>query len=139
MRTVKLGDGTKSLSQAKLDQLAQARVKSLEVRRRAQKAKLEGKLSHLRSMLGSDMRPDTVERVAKEMIAADDRHAAEVARLREKQVETTREINDTLVTLKDEMRSLRKTFRGSTPLGSLSGSVRKGVSSEVSVSSTKSR
>ena len=45
--TVRLDSVTESkpLSQKKLDQLARARVKSLEVRRRAQKAKLEGKLN----------------------------------------------------------------------------------------------
>ena len=84
--TVRLDSVTESkpLSQKKLDQLARARVKSLEVRRRTQKAKLEGKLNAIRSMLGSDMRADTIERVAKEMVAREEKHSAEVARLREK-------------------------------------------------------
>ena len=100
----------KQLSQAKLDQLARARAKSLEVRRRAQKAKLEGKLSQLRSMLGTDLRPDTVERVAKEMIAQEERHANEVVRLREKHTAAMKELADSLNGCKDEMRSLRKSL-----------------------------
>ena len=76
--------GSNSLSQKKLDQPAQARIKSLEVSQRSQKAKLEGKLNAIRSMLGSDMRVDTVERVAKEMVAREEKDFFEVARLRNK-------------------------------------------------------
>lgn len=60
---------SKPLSEAKQNQLALARARSLEVRRRNALAKVEGKVNHLRSMLGSDLKPDTVSRIAKEMIA----------------------------------------------------------------------
>ena len=72
------GSKTKVLSQAKLDQLAEARARSLEVRRRNALAKVEGKVNHLRSMLGPDLKPDTVSRIAKEMIAVEERHEQEV-------------------------------------------------------------
>ena len=105
---------SKVLSQAKLDQLAQARVRSLEVRRQKQKAKLEGKLNHLRSMLGADLRPDTVQRVAKEMIALEERHEHEVERLREKHTAATQELSETISGCKDELRSIRKTLASHT-------------------------
>ena len=89
---------SKPLSQKKLDQLARARVKSLEVRRRTQKAKLEGKLNAIRSM-----RADTIERVAKEMVAREEKHSAEVARLREKQMEATEELQTSMSAMRDEM------------------------------------
>ena len=64
--------------------MALARARSLEVRRRNALAKVEGKVNHLRSMLGSDLKPDTVSRIAKEMIAVEEQHEQEVERLREK-------------------------------------------------------
>ena len=112
--TVRLDSDTKPLSQKKLDQLARARVKSLEVRRRTQKAKLEGKLNAIRSMLGSDMRADTIERVAKEMVAREEKHSAEVARLREKQMEATEELQTTMSAMRDEMSRMRKVITGHT-------------------------
>ena len=116
--TVRLDSVTESkpLSQKKLDQLARARVKSLEVRRRTQKAKLEGKLNAIRSMLGSDMRADTIERVAKEMVAREEKHSAEVARLREKQMEATEELQTTMSAMRDEMSRMRKVIAGQTTL-----------------------
>ena len=104
----------KTLSRAKLEQLERARAKSLESRRKAQKAKLEGKLNHLRSMLGSDLRPDTVERVAKEMMAQEERHQNEIARLREKHVLASQELSESLTGCKDELRSLRKSLAPSS-------------------------
>ena len=74
------------------------------------KAKLEGKLNQLRSMLGSDLRHDTVERVAKEMIHQEERHAQEVVRLREKHTSAMQELADSLTGCKDELRSLRKSL-----------------------------
>eukprot|EP00966_Prymnesium_polylepis_P326152 7382076-Prymnesium_polylepis.1 len=108
--TASSASNSKQLSQAKLDQLARARAKSLEVRRRQMKAKLEGKLNQLRSMLGSDLRHDTVERVAKEMINQEERHAQEVVRLREKHTSAMQELADSLTGCKDELRSLRKSL-----------------------------
>ena len=107
----------KSLNQKKLDQLAQARIKSLEVRRRTQnKAKLEAKLNAIRSMLGPDMRADTIERVAKpkEMVAREEKHSAEVARLREKQMQATEELQTTMSAMRDEMSRMRKVITGQT-------------------------
>ena len=90
-----------TLSQAKLDQLAKARAKSLEVRRRAQANKLQAKLNHLRYMLGSDMLPDTVERVAKELMNQEER-------LRQKQNALTEKLSETITGFKDELHKLRK-------------------------------
>ena len=105
----------KSLNQKKLDQLAQARIKSLEVHRRTQnKAKLEAKLNAIRSMLGPDMRADTIERVAKEMVAREEKHSAEVARLREKQMQATEELQTTMSAMRDEISRMRKVIAGQT-------------------------
>ena len=100
------------LSQAKLEQLKVARARSLESRRRTQAAKLQGKLTHLRSMLGSDFRNDTVERVAKEMIAHEDRNANEVARLREKHVSAVQDFKEAVTGFRDELKALRKAVGG---------------------------
>lgn len=128
---------TSDLSQAKLNQLANARVRSLEVRRAKAKAKLEGKLAHLQSMLGPDLRPDTVERVAKEMISQEEMHFKEVMRLRDKHANSLQQLNDTIATCKDELRMLRKTVTASpnhTQLGQipLKGASRKAGASETS-------
>ena len=93
--------GKTSLSQAKLQQLAHARAKSLEVRRRAQANKLQGKLNHLRYVLGNDMRPDTVERFAKELINTEER-------LRAKQNALTEMLKDSITGFRDELRAIRK-------------------------------
>jgi hypothetical protein len=130
----------KQLSQAKLDQLARARAKSLEVRRRAQKAKLEGKLSQLRSMLGTDiLRPDTVERVAKEMIAQEERHANEVVRLREKHTTAMQELADSVTGCKDELRSLRKALPSNGTHTTLKEMTRKPASEASSLVSRSTR
>lgn len=89
------------LSQTKLDQLARARARSLEVRRRKAKDKMEAKLQHLRYVLGSDMRPDTVERFAKEMMAQE-------SRLREKHGGLLENLKEAIHGFREELRSLRK-------------------------------
>ena len=93
--------GKKPLSADKLQQLAHARAKSLEVRRRAQANKLQGKLNHLRYVLGNDMRPDTVERFAKELINTEER-------LRAKQNALTEMLKDSITGFRDELRAIRK-------------------------------
>ena len=45
-------------------------------------------------MLGSDLKPDTVSRIAKEMIAVEERHEQEVERLREKHTDATKELTN---------------------------------------------
>ena len=111
--TVRLdSEASKPLSQAKVDQLARARVKSLEVRRRKSAEKLQGKLNAIRSMLGNDLRADTVERVAREMAAREDRHAAELGRLREKQTVATEELTGALTSVRDELQRMRKAIPG---------------------------
>ena len=105
---------SKPLSEAKQNQLALARARSLEVRRRNALAKVEGKVNHLRSMLGSDLKPDTVSRIAKEMIAVEERHEQEVERLREKHTDATKELTETLAGCKEELRSIRKTLASQT-------------------------
>ena len=107
--TVRLDEsGSKPLSQAKLNQLAQARVKSLETRRRNQKAKLEGKLNAIRSLLGNDMRADTIDRVAKELVARDERHVSEITRLTEKQTAATEQLQHSVNSMRDEISRMRK-------------------------------
>jgi len=61
-------------------------------------------------LLGSDLRPDTVERVAKEMLSLEERHEQEVQRLREKHTTATQELTEALTGCKDELRSIRKTL-----------------------------
>ena len=107
----------KVLSQAKLDQLAEARARSLEVRRRNALAKVEGKVNHLRSMLGPDLKPDTVSRIAKEMIAVEERHEQEVERLRVKHTDATKELTETLAGCKGELQSIRKVLAAHNPVG----------------------
>ena len=106
-------EGPKNLSRAKLDQLERARAKSLEVRRRAQEAKLQGKLNHVQSLLG-DVKPHSAERIAKEMVAAEDRNAKEIARLREKQIKASEELKDALESMRDDIIRVRKTVSGHT-------------------------
>jgi hypothetical protein len=67
-------------------------------------------------MLGSDMRADTIERVAKEMVAREEKHSAQVARLREKQMQATEELQTTISAMRDEMSRMRKVIAGQTTL-----------------------
>ena len=108
----KTGHNQKQLTQKKLDQLAHARVRSLEVRRRAQAAKLQGKLTHLQSMLGSDMRPDTVERIAKEMLAQEEKHSNEIIRLRERQATSTEQLMEAFSVIRNELKHIREAQPG---------------------------
>ena len=57
-----------TLSQARLDQLAKAREVSLRKRRTHMKDRLEAKLTELRFLLGNDLRPVTMERIADQML-----------------------------------------------------------------------
>ena len=54
------------------------------------------------------MRLDTVERVAKEMVAREEKHFFEVARLREKQTAATEELQATMSVMREELSRMRK-------------------------------
>ena len=60
------------LSQAKLDQLADARVKAMAARREKMRKRLEEKLAHLRSIAG-DMNSHQMERVAFAMLEKEEK------------------------------------------------------------------
>ena len=63
-----LEDEPKHLSKAKTDQLAAARVKALDSRRRTQKAGLEARLHEVRLLLG-ELDPKHMERVLEAMVS----------------------------------------------------------------------
>jgi hypothetical protein len=117
MVTVRLEDidegvPKKSLSDSKIKTLEKARARSLEVRRERASAKLEAKLNALRSVMGRDMRSDTVERVAREWIAHEDRNSQEIARLRERQIKASEELQDVLQNMRDDINRVRKAVSG---------------------------
>ena len=117
MVTVRLEDidegvPKKSLSDSKIKTLEKARARSLEVRRERASAKLEAKLNALRSVMGRDMRSDTVERVAREWIAHEDRNSQEIARLRERQIKASEELQDVLQSMRDDINRVRKAVSG---------------------------
>ena len=58
----------KKLTHAKQDQLAAARIKALESRRRAQKAGLESRLQEVKLLLG-ELEPKDIERVQQAMMS----------------------------------------------------------------------
>lgn len=120
------------LSQAKLDQLAHARARSLEVRRRKAKEKLEARLSQLRHVLGADMRPDTVERVAKEMMAQE-------SRLREKHASLIENLKTAINGFRDEMRAMRKLLEQPRRAQSTTSGSQRGAGSVLSIGTSSSR
>ena len=120
------------LSQTKLDQLARARARSLEVRRRKAKEKLEARLSQLRYVLGADMRPDTVERVAKEMMAQE-------SRLREKHASLIENLKTAINGFRDEMRAMRKLLEQPRRAQSTTSGSQRGAGSVLSIGTSSSR
>ena len=97
------------LSQAKLDQLADAREKSLHSRRLKMKLKLEQKLGELHEVMG-DLRSDQLEKVARAMMEQE-------ARLRAKQAAMTDALATQVRGLHDE---LRTALQGDRPRSSAS-------------------
>lgn len=70
-------DGSKKpISDRKRQQLSVAREKSLKSRREALKKKLEQRLNELRAVLGTDLRSQTVERVAQHLLEKEEAHRA---------------------------------------------------------------
>ena len=90
-----------ALSQRKLEQLAAAREVGLQKRRAKQKDKLQERLNELNRLLGSDMRAQTVERVAEAMMKQE-------KRLRDRQNEMTQELIEQIKSFKDDIRSLKE-------------------------------
>ena len=95
-------DSTSDLSEAKLQQLADAREKSIQSRRMTMRTKLERKLEDLNLLMG-DLRSDQVERVGQAMMDLE-------TKLRQKQNDFTQELNHNqqIRGMRDEMRELRK-------------------------------
>ena len=62
--------------------------------------------------MGRDMRSDTVERVAREWIAHEDRNSQEIARLRERQIKASEELQDVLQNMRDDINRVRKAVSG---------------------------
>ena len=94
-------DSTSSsdLSEAKLQQLADAREKSIQSRRMTMRSKLERKLEELNMVMG-DLRSDQVERVGRAMMDLEEK-------LRGKQNSLTEHVSSQINGLKDELRALR--------------------------------
>ena len=90
----------KTLTQAKLDQLAAAREKAIASRRRKQRDALQAKLNELRRVLGEDLRNETVELFASAIMRQE-------KRLRAKQNTLTQELTVALQGCRDEIASLR--------------------------------
>ena len=95
----------KPLSEKKIAQLSAAREKALHARRIKLKSRLEAKVSELRQVLGPDLRNDTIERVAAAMMKQEER-------LRSSQNTLTEQLNEALLGVRDELRSLRKMHMG---------------------------
>ena len=91
----------KPLSNAKLSQLEAARTKALAARRRKLHDRLQAKLIELRAVLGQDLRPQTVEKVAEAMMKQE-------ASLRAKQARLTEALNDAITQFREELSRLRR-------------------------------
>lgn len=95
-------DGSKKpISDRKRQQLSVAREKSLKSRREALKKKLEQRLNELRAVLGTDLRSQTVERVAQHLLEKEEAHRARTNR-------HIADMNETIQSFKDELRRVRK-------------------------------
>eukprot|EP00966_Prymnesium_polylepis_P127480 2948601-Prymnesium_polylepis.1 len=90
-----------ALSQKKLDQLAAARESALQKRRTKQKDKLQERLNEMNRLLGSDMRAQTLERVAEAMMKQE-------KRLRDRQNEMTEQLIEQIQSFKEDLRSLKE-------------------------------
>ena len=97
-----------ALSQKKLDQLAAARESALQKRRTKQKDKLQERLNELNRLLGSDMRAQTLERVAEAMMKQE-------KRLRDRQNESTEQLIEQIQSFKEDLRSLKERKSSHTP------------------------
>lgn len=91
----------KPLSDAKLSQLEAARTKALASRRRKLHDRLQAKLMELRAVLGQDLRPQTVEKVAEAMMKQENS-------LRAKQARLTEALNDAITQFREELARLRR-------------------------------
>lgn len=100
IRSIDTGSASSDLSEAKLQQLADAREKSIHSRRLTMRTKLERKLEDLNMVMG-DLRSDQVERVGQAMMDLE-------TKLRQKQNDFTQELNQQIRGMRDEMRELRK-------------------------------
>ena len=107
--------GKAPLSAKRLEALSRARDKALLARRKKLQERLEKKLAELRIILGSDMTPHSIERVAHAMMKQEDRAFAEIQRLREKQISS----NEALA---EELRAIRRKISGSASEPSRSAS-----------------
>lgn len=90
---------TKPISEKKIAQLADARVKAIDSRKRRQKQRLEEKLRELRSL--GDMPNEQLAKVCELLVIRE-------SELRAKQNELTIKLNDNLDNLTDEISTLRK-------------------------------
>ena len=98
--------GKAPLSAKRLEALSRARDKALLSRRIKLKDRLEKKLAELRIVLGNDMTPHSIERIAQAMMKQEDRAFSEIQRLREKQIAS----NEALA---EELRAIRRKIVGS--------------------------
>ena len=96
--SVSLGP-SKPISEKKISQLADARVKAIDARKRRQKQRLEEKLRELRSL--GDMPNEQLAKVCELLVARE-------AELRGKQNDLTAKLNEHLDNLTDEISVLRK-------------------------------
>eukprot|EP00966_Prymnesium_polylepis_P314194 7260775-Prymnesium_polylepis.1 len=90
---------TKPISEKKIAQLADARVKAIDSRKRRQKQRLEEKLRELRSL--GDMPNEQLAKVCELLVVRE-------AELRGKQNDLTEKLNQHLDNLTDEINVLRK-------------------------------
>lgn len=93
-----------TLSDAKLKQLADAREKALESRRRTLRDKLTRKVAELNVILGKDMSLPTVERVAKTLMDHEERW-------RTKHSAVVDAFNTALTGFREDIQELRKAIR----------------------------
>ena len=101
--TISIVVGQKQCSEKKKHQLADARQKAIESRRRSQADRLELKLSELRRVMAG-LADDHVARVATQMLAQEET-------LRGKQNDITMQINKNLQTIVNETTDIKRMLR----------------------------
>ena len=118
------GEGKGDRSQKQEDQLAAAREVCLRRRRTKLKAKIEARLTLLRSQLG-DMNSDQLEKAVTLLVETEDRHRAKLSSLTESLTDQLKQVYDELHALKKGVeKSQAKRVGTLSDVSSVSASVR---------------
>ena len=101
-------EGKAEISDKKRQQLAAAREKALESRRKQLALKLEQNLSEIRHVLGSAANAPTIEAMAKAMMKQEESLRSKQAQMVSELHETVTSFSNQLGKVQDEVRNLRR-------------------------------